>query len=56
MDELEVKSAELCKAILVLFRIIVQHLNDGSTSMFVPQNEWPPSNQSRKDDEVSGAR
>ncbi|KAK7701759.1 hypothetical protein SLS57_011641 [Botryosphaeria dothidea] len=31
MDELEVKSAELCKAILVLFRMIVQHLNDGST-------------------------
>lgn len=35
MDELEEKSAELCKAILVLFRLIMQHLTVSSARMFL---------------------
>ncbi|EKG12893.1 hypothetical protein MPH_09992 [Macrophomina phaseolina MS6] len=35
MDELEEKSAELCKAILVLFRLIMQHLTVSSARRMV---------------------
>lgn len=40
LDELEEKSAELCKAIMVLFKLIMEYLNGSSESMFALYRDW----------------